>query len=108
MLVFRKFAKRILIAGIFFFAALAPRPASAFGVDLLGELAQPLIGPAKEKMKGMLVYVWLQPYAGYATGSSNQSRTHTGGAVTTTANGLKTDGFFMAAEGGSCCSNPCG
>lgn len=77
----------------------APLRAHAFGIDLLGEAAEPLIGPAKEKMKAALVYVWLQPYAGYGMGTTDQSRVAAGGAITT-ANGLKADGFLWGARGG--------
>ena len=77
---------------------LAPK-ASAIGIDLLGEVAKPLIGPAQEKVKGALVYIWLQPYAGYGWGTSDQKRIAANGTVST-ANGLKADGFLYGARGG--------
>ena len=76
-----------------------PQKASAFGIDLLGDIAQPLIAPAKEKMKSLLVYIWLQPYAGYGWGNSDQKRIASGGGVSI-ANGLSTDGFLYGARGG--------
>ena len=83
------------------FAALTiwPSTSSAIGIDLLGDLAQPLIGPAKEKIKSTLVYIWLQPYAGYGWGTSDQKRVAPGGAVTS-LNGIKSDGFLYGGRGG--------
>lgn len=78
---------------------LVPAKAHAFGIDLLGDLSEPLIGPAKEKMKSILVYIWMQPYAGYASGSSEQKRTAPGGA-TTTAGDLDVQGFYYGGRGG--------
>lgn len=79
--------------------ALLPSTSHAIGIDLLGDLASPLIGPAKDKVKSMLVYIWLQPYAGYASGETDQRRVAAGGA-TTVANGLSTNGFFYGGRGG--------
>lgn len=92
---------KLLVFSIFLLLAtlLNSPSASAFGIDLLGEVTQPLIAPAKEKMKGILVYIWLQPYAGYGWGTSNQSRIVAGGAVTS-ANDLAVDGFLYGGRGG--------
>ncbi len=65
----------------------------------MGELAQPVIAPAKEKVKKMVVYIWLQPYAGYAWGTSDQMRVTAGGGLTK-ADGLDTSGFVYGGRGG--------
>lgn len=92
--------------GSFFFAfslfisLLAPHQAAALGIDMLGEAAEPILGPTKEKLKGLMVYVWLQPYAGYGMGSSDQTRVHTGGVTVTSAKGLDVEGFLYGGRGG--------
>lgn len=91
--------KLLCILCVSTFVFLTPQNASAIATDLLGDIAQPLIGPAKEKMKGVLLYIWLQPYAGYGQGSSEQSRTNSGGAVTT-ASDIGVDGFMYGGRGG--------
>jgi hypothetical protein len=79
---------------------LLPAPsARATTIDLLGDLAEPVIGPAKEKLKGAMVYVWLQPYAGYGTGSSEQSRVQNGVSLQSSSD-LKASGFLWGGRGG--------
>lgn len=78
---------------------LRPPQAQAVGIDLLGDIAQPIIGPTKDKLKNAMVYIWLQPYAGYAFGTSDQTRIQPSGAVTA-APGLNTEGFFYGGRGG--------
>lgn len=95
--VFRSFRNFFFL--LFAVALLAPAPARAIGIDILGELTQPIIGPAKERMKSMVVYIWLQPYAGYAWGSSDQSRV-SATSVATKLDGLSVGGFLYGGRGG--------
>jgi hypothetical protein len=90
------------LTSFFLFALILLIPAkasAALGIDLLGEAAEPLIGPAKEKLKGALGYVWLQPYAGFGSGSSDQKRVSATGAVTNSP-GLDVEGFLYGGRGG--------
>jgi len=87
---------------IFFFllSSLISIPkANALGIDLLGEIAEPLFAPAKEKMKGMLVYIWMQPYGGYASGDSQHKRTTPAGLVTK-AEDQSISGMMYGGRGG--------
>lgn len=83
----------------FLLVLIQPRDAQAFGIDFLGELAKPIISPAQEKLKSLIVYIWLQPYVGYGTGSSDQSRTSAGGTITKRS-GLSGNGFLYGGRGG--------
>jgi len=93
-------AKSIFLTLILFFALLIPRPAAAMGIDMLGDVAEPLIGPTKDKLKGLMVYVWLRPYAGYGKGTSDQTRIHTGGIINTSEKDLAVEGFIYGGRGG--------
>lgn len=96
----RNFFAALFLLSLFFRAP----DASAIGIDFLGELAQPLIGPAKEKIKGVVVYIWMQPYGGYGSGKSDQTATAAGGLVTK-GEGLKTSGFMYGGRGGILLAN---
>jgi hypothetical protein len=96
----RNSAKIIFFAAALFIVFLLPRPAAALGIDMLGDVAEPIIGPTKEKLKGLMVYVWLRPYAGYGKGSSDQTRIHTGGITKTSEKDLDVEGFLYGGRGG--------
>jgi hypothetical protein len=99
-----RFSRRRLQLGLFTVCCLAfsllflPR-AQAFGVDFLGDATKPIISPAQENLKKLFVYIWLQPYAGYGWGTSDQTRIAAGGA-TTSASDLSTSGLLYGGRGG--------
>ncbi|MCO5144305.1 MAG: hypothetical protein M9962_14550 [Oligoflexia bacterium] len=94
MILARYFTKPLILFLLIFAVTLfQQQSARAMGIDLLGEVSEPILGPAKEKMKKIIVYIWLQPYAGYAFGSSELTRTTAGGVVTP-LNDVSTSGFL--------------
>jgi hypothetical protein len=76
-----------------------PHTAKAVGIDLLGEVAKPLIGVAKDKTQGMFRYLWLQPYGGYALGSGTLTKRGIGDVVDYTS-GIKFEGLMYGGRGG--------
>ena len=92
-------SRHFIIFFLALFLFIRPATSHAIVIDLLGEIASPLIGPAKDKVKGMMRYVWMQPYGGYASGSSDQKRVNSAGAVTS-ATGLDVEGIMYGARGG--------
>lgn len=85
---------------LFSFLFLAtPQRAEAVLADFLGDVAEPLIGSAKQKTQSMFRYVWLMPYAGYGTGNGNRVAVRNGNQVSSYG-GLKADGMTFGARGG--------
>ncbi len=88
----------LLISAVFFVLSTASASAALTGIDLLGEVAQPLIGAAKDKAQGAMKFLWAQPYGGYVTGSG--SLTRNGASAATHAGSSDYEGFSYGARGG--------
>lgn len=78
---------------------LGPRDSWGFGINLMGQMSEPLIGAAKDKAQGMLRFLWLQPYGGYAFGKGTLTDLGAGAAVNYTS-GISYEGLFYGARGG--------
>lgn len=74
-------------------------PAQAMVIDLLGEVAKPIIGSAQEKAKGLQRFLWLQPYFGYAWGKGDRKAVQSG-VIVSNDTSLKIDGLMFGARGG--------
>jgi len=90
---------RIIVVSLSLLFFCYPKTSKAVGVDFLGQVADPVIGAAKGKVKGLMRYLWLQPYGGYASGTSTQERTNSNGSVTSVSD-LKVEGIMYGARGG--------
>lgn len=92
---FKQFPSLIL----FLLISVAPQSARAIGIDLLGEVAKPLIGEAKDKTKGIMKYFWMQPYAGYSMGKGGLTQLGIDSIPSRTGI-FDIEGFMYGARGG--------
>ncbi len=76
-----------------------PIKANAIILDILGDISEPLIGSAKDKASGVMKYLWLQPYAGYAFGSGNLTRSGSATATNNFSSAVSYEGAFIGARG---------
>ncbi len=72
-----------------------PRAHAAVGLDILGDVVKPLLAPARDKAQGVMRFLWLQPYGGYAFGDG----TLTASALTAPIESSY-EGYFYGGRGG--------
>jgi hypothetical protein len=93
--------KRIIVLAIFcglVFTGRDLRANALVAIDLAGQVAEPLVGVAKDKAQGLLKFIYVLPYGGYGFGDGSFSLGGTTG-ITGSA-GLTFEGLMFGGQAG--------